>query len=103
MSHKEYLDSLRAAGEKLRNNPEKLKQFMKGLGLYKKRRVLEGEEREQVMTMLRLLGPGETSNNQRVWTESWRVGNIEYNIHSGEKFEELEEVIDDDNNENKKG
>ena len=46
--------------------------------------------------MLRLLGPGEQSNNQHIWTESWRVGNIEYNIHSGENFEELEEVIDDE-------
>jgi len=43
-----------------------------------------------------LLGPGEQSNNQHVWTESWRVGNVEYNIHTGEKFEELEEVIDDE-------
>ena len=97
MSRKEYLDSLRAAGEELRNDPEKLKQFMKGLGLFKKRRIItDPKEQEQVMTMLRLLGPGEQSNNQHVWTESWRVGNIEYNIHSGEKFEELEEVIDND-------
>ena len=97
MSRAEYLDSLRAAGEKLRSDPEKLKQFMKGLGLLKKRRVItDPVEQEQVMTMLRLLGPGESSNNQHVWTESWRVGNIEYNIHSGVKFEELEEVIDED-------
>jgi len=96
MSHKEYLDSLRAAGEKLRNDPEKLREFMKSIGAFKKRRVLKGEERDKVMTMLRLLGPGEQTNNQRVWTESWRVGNIEYNIHIGEEFEELEEVIDDD-------
>jgi len=96
MTHAEYLDRLRAAGEELRNDPEKLKRFMTGLGLYKKRRVIEGEEREQVLTMLRLLGPGEQSNNQHVWTESWRVGNIEYNIYTGEEFEELEEVIDDE-------
>jgi hypothetical protein len=64
--------------------------------LLKKRRIIEGEEREQVLTMLRLLGPGEQSNNQHVWTESWRVGNVEYNIHTGEKFDELEEVIDDE-------
>lgn len=96
MTHEEYLAQLRTAGENLRKDPEKLKQFMKDLGLYKKRRVIDGEEREQVLTMLRLLGPGEYSNNQRVWTESWRVGNIEYNIHTGEEFEELEEVIDDE-------
>ena len=96
MNHKEYLARLEKAGEELRTDPEKLKQFMKDLGLYKKRRVIEGEERDRIMTMLRLLGPGEQSNNQHVWTESWRVGNIEYNIHTGEKFEELEEVIDDE-------
>ena len=97
MTHAEYLDRLRNAGEKLRNDPEKLKQFMTGLGLYKKRRVIDGDEREQVLTMLRLIGPGELTDNQHIWTESWRVGNIEYNIHSGKNFEELEEVTKDDN------
>lgn len=96
MSHKEYLDRLRAIGEDVTKDPESARRFLKGLGLLKKRRVIEGEEREQVLTMLRLLGPGEQSNNQRVWTESWRVGNIEYNSHTGEEFEELEEVIDDE-------
>lgn len=96
MTHAEYLDHLRAVGEKLTKDPEASRRFLKGLGLLKKRRVIEGEEREQVLTMLRLLGPGEQTNNQHVWTESWRVGNIEYNIHTGEKFEELEEVIDDE-------
>ncbi len=76
--------------------PEECGDFLKSLGLLKKRRILEGEELERVLTMLRLLGPGEDSNNQHVWTTSWRVGNIEYNLHSGEGFEELEEVIDDE-------
>lgn len=96
MNHNEYLARLRAVGEKLTKDPEASRRFLKGLGLLKKRRIIEGEEREQVLTMLRLIGPGEQSNNQHVWTESWRVGNIEYNIHTGEKFEELEEVIDDE-------
>lgn len=96
MNHKEYLARLRAVGEKLTKDPEASRRFLKGLGLLKKRRIIEGEEREQVLTMLRLIGPGEQSNNQHVWTESWRIGNIEYNIHTGEKFEELEEVIDDE-------
>jgi ribosomal protein L30/L7E len=79
------------------DTPEEARAFLKSLGLLKKRRIIsDTEEQEQILTMLRLLGPGESSNNQHVWTESWRVGNIEYNIHSGEGFEELEEVIDDD-------
>jgi hypothetical protein len=76
--------------------PEQAHDLLKSLGVFKKRRTLEGEELEQVLTMLRLLGPGEETNNQRVWTISWRVGNIEYNYHVGDGFEELEEVIDDD-------
>ena len=78
------------------DTPEEARAFLKSLGLLKKRRILEGKELESVLTMLRLLGPGDVSNNQHVWTTSWRVGNIEYNIHSGENFEELEEVIDDE-------
>lgn len=96
MTHAEYLDSLRAIGKKLTKDPEASRRFLKGLGLLKKRRVIEGKEREQVLTMLRLLGPGEQTNNQHVWTESWRISNVEYNIHTGAEFEELEEVIDDE-------
>ena len=89
-----YLDRLRDRANSM--TPEESYALLKSLGLTKKRRVIEGEERDKVMTMLRLLGPGEQTNNQRVWTESWRVGNIEYNIHTGAEFEELEEVIDDE-------
>jgi hypothetical protein len=96
MTHEEYLKRIRAHGAELRKDPVKLREFMKSIGAFKKRRSLQGEELERVLTMLRLMGPGEQSNNQHVWTESWRVGNIEYNLHSGENFEELEEVIDDE-------
>jgi hypothetical protein len=96
MTNEEYLNKIREHGAELRKDPVKLLEFMKSIGAFKKRRIIEGEEREQVLTMLRLLGPGEQTNNQHIWTESWRVGNIEYNIHTGEKFDELEEVIDDE-------
>jgi hypothetical protein len=96
MTHEEYLERLRTVGEDLRKDPKKLHDFLKSLGLLKKRRILQGEEREQVLTMLRLKGPGEESNNQHVWTESWRIGNVEYNYHTGSGVNELEEVIDDE-------
>lgn len=97
MTRQEYLDRLRAIGNDVTKDPETARRFLKGLGLLKKRRIItDPKEQEQILTMLRLLGPGESSNNQHVWTESWRVGNIEYNIHTGDKFEELEEVIDED-------
>ena len=96
MTHAKYLDHIRAVAKDVTKDPETARRFLKELGLLKKRRSLQGEEREQVLTMLRLLGSGEQSNNQHVWTESWRVGNMEYNLHSCEGFEELEEVIDNE-------
>jgi len=96
MTHEKYLERIRAHGAELRKDPEKLVAFLKSLGLLKKRRILQGEELEQVLTMLRLMGPGKESNNQHVWTESWRIGNVEYNYHTGSGINELEEVIDDE-------
>ena len=75
---------------------EEARAWLKELGLLKKRRTIVGEEREKVMTMLRLIGPGEQSNNQHIWTESWTVGNITYNLHTGTEFDDLEEVIEED-------
>ena len=38
------------------------------------RRVLEGAEREQVLTMLALIGPTVTTNNQHSWSEDYVQG-----------------------------
>jgi hypothetical protein len=38
------------------------------------RRTLEGEEREQVLTMLALIGPTVTTNNQHSWSEDYIQG-----------------------------
>lgn len=70
--------------------------FLKSIGALKKRRIIEGEEREKVMTMLSLIGPGETSNSQRFWSETWIVGNITYSHTTGEGIDELEEVTEDE-------
>lgn len=75
---------------------EQAREFLKQLGLLKKRRTIVGQEREQTLTMLRLMGPGRQSNNQHIWTESWQVGNVEYNYHVGEEIDELEEVTEDE-------
>lgn len=79
--------------EKFKLTKKQRHDLLVSIGALDKRRVLEGEELEQTLTMLRLIGPGEESNNQHVWTESWTVGNITYNYHVGEDFDELEEVI----------
>ena len=96
MTHKEYLDRLRAIGMDVSKDPESARRFLKGLGLLKTTRILEGEERQQVETMLRLLGPGEDSNNQRFWTEEWVVGDKTYQHTTGEGVDELCEITEDD-------
>ena len=69
--------------------------MLKQLGFLKTRRVLEGEEREKVFTMLRLI-PSESSNNQHLWCESWQVGNIIYDHVTGDGVDELVEIINDE-------
>lgn len=75
---------------------EEARAFLKRCGLLKTTRILEGKEREQVETMLRLIGPGESSNNQRFWTDTWVVGDITYQHTTGEGIDELAEIIEED-------
>jgi len=75
---------------------EEARAFLKRCGLLKTTRILEGDERKQVETMLRLLGPGENSNNQRFWTEEWVVGDKTYQHTVGEGIDELSETTEDD-------
>jgi|688.fasta_scaffold387470_2 hypothetical protein len=70
--------------------------FLKSAGLLNTRRVIEGSEREKVMTMLRLIGPGQESNNQHLWVESWVVGSVTYDHVTGSGIDELIEIIEDD-------
>lgn len=69
----------------------------------KKRRTLEGEEREHMLTLLALLDPTESSNNQRTFTEVYHHAGKEYELTWGfddgfpEPFvEEVRELDADD-------
>lgn len=77
------------------DTPEQARAFLKKLGLLKTRRILTGEERKQVETMLRLI-PSESSNNQRFWTDEWVVGDITYQHTTGEGVDELCEITEND-------
>ena len=74
---------------------EEARAFLKRAGLLKTMRVIEGEEREKILTMLRLM-PSEASNNQHTWTNSWKVGNVTYDLVKGYGIDELIEITDDD-------
>lgn len=53
--------------------PEEARAFIRKV-MGPPRRVLEGAEREQTLTMLALIGPSATSNNQHSWSEDYVQG-----------------------------
>jgi hypothetical protein len=53
--------------------PEEAQAFLRRV-MGPPRRILEGAEREQVLTMLALIGPTATTNNQRSWSEDYVQG-----------------------------
>jgi hypothetical protein len=69
--------------------------FLKRAGLLKKTRELVGQEREKMLTMLKLM-PSESSNNQHLWCETWHVGDIKYEHITGDGVDELIETTKDD-------
>ena len=68
--------------------------LLRRAGLLNKMRVIEGAEREKTLTMLRLV-PFESSNNQHLWTQSWKVGDVTYDLVCGNGVDALIETTKD--------
>jgi hypothetical protein len=45
-----------------------------------KERALEGQEKEEMMLILKLLTPTDSSNNQRFWTDHYQYGDNKYSV-----------------------
>lgn len=76
-------------------------EFLKRLGM-KDRRVIEGTEREHLLTLLALIEPTSESNNQRTFTETYHHAGKEYELTWGFSdvgptpyVEEIKELDDD--------
>jgi len=89
---------------KMRNfppmNEAEALEFLKKIGM-KKRRVVSGTEREHLITLLSLLDPIDTSNNQRTFTETYHHAGKEYELTwgfdiEGEPEPYVEEITDYD-------
>ena len=74
---------------------EQARAFLKRAGLLNTHRVIEGEEREKTLTMLRLI-ESKVSNNQHLWCETWKIGNLTYELVSGSGVDELIEITEHD-------
>lgn len=94
---KTNLELIQEAAERIRNDPEKLKQFLRSV-MGPDRRTLEGSEREHMLTVFNLIEPIETSNNQRTWTDVYEHAGKIYHVHYFDMPSDVvvEEVIPDD-------
>ena len=77
---RESLEPMRKYHEELRNDPVRLKAFMKSIGAYDKHRRVEGQEYEQLVLMFKMMEPTEQSNNQHTWTDTYHIGEREYRV-----------------------
>lgn len=66
--------------------PEEALDFLKSIGM-KKRRLIEGVEREHMLTLFALLEPDTVSNNQRTFTETYFHAGKEYELTWGFSIE----------------
>lgn len=77
MTHNEYIRHIESFHEKLRNDPVRLKAFMRSV-MGPPSKKLEGKEKEQAMLLLALVEPFKQTNNQHSWTDYYMIGETEY-------------------------
>jgi hypothetical protein len=61
------------------------------------KRTLEGQEKENMLTLFRLIEPIESTNNQRSFTDEYLHAGKTYYVHYFGNNIEVEEVLPDDN------
>lgn len=88
------LSALSDFAEKLRNDPERLKAFMRSV-MGPPKRTLEGKEKEQVLLLLELIEPFDNSNNQHSWTDFYRVSETVYHVTYIEEEVIVDEMLED--------
>ena len=60
------------------------------------RRTLEGDEKEHMLTLFRLIDPIRSSNNQRSFTDEYIHADKEYHVHYYDSEIEVEEILPDE-------
>ena len=79
----------------LNMTPEEAKAFIRRI-MGPPKRVLEGDEREHMLTVFRLIEPIRTTNNQRSFTDEYVHAGKKYDVHYFEGETEVEEYLPDD-------
>lgn len=92
---KTNLDWIQEASDRIMSDPVKLKEFMRSV-MGPPRRIIEGQEREHLLTVFNLIEPISESNNQRSWTTVYHHAGKEYHFTQGEEWDELVEMLLDE-------
>jgi hypothetical protein len=92
---KTSIELIRETAEGIRNDPVKLKEFMRSI-MGPEQRIIEGQEKEHLFTVFNLIEPSSQSNNQRTWTTVYHHAGKEYHYTEGDGFDELAEILPDD-------
>lgn len=79
----------------LNMTPEEARAFIRKV-MGPPRRVLEGAEREHMLTVLRLVEPIRTTNNQRSFTDEYIHAGKMYDVHYFDDETVVEEIIEDE-------
>lgn len=94
MTRAEELQRLAEFGKKLRNDPVRLREFMRSV-MGPPTKKLEGKEKEQVLLLLELIEPFEQTNNQHSWTDCYRIGNTVYWVTHIDDEVIVDEILED--------
>ena len=92
---KTNLDWIQEAADRIMSDPIKLKEFMRRI-MGPNQRIIEGQEKEHLLTVFRLTEPTEESNNQRSWTSVYEHAGKTYHLTLGDGWDELAEILPDD-------
>lgn len=93
---KDYLERQQDFSEKLRNDPVKLRKFLRDV-IGPETRILTGDEYNHILLIMGLTEPVSSSNNQRTWTDEYVIEGRRYDITYGlDDTPEIVEVIEDD-------
>lgn len=75
--------------------PEQAHAFLRKV-MGPEQRIIEGVEREHLLTVFNLLEPTEETNNQRSWTTVYEHAGKTYHLTTGDGWDELAEILPDD-------
>lgn len=91
MTKDKELQQMGSFSNSLLKDPVRLKVFLRQV-MGRPHRTLKGKEKNDIILLLALIEPFNTTNNQHSWTEYYRIGETEYHVTN---FSDDEVIIEE--------